>query len=97
MGDDSNHLGDALTRLAQHKAFQILSTLDLEAEEVSLVKLGNMIAQLNKAAISQKKWAVEIQQKLNEKLIKLESEGTKGKLDNDTLRRVREEIYGIFN
>jgi hypothetical protein len=44
-----------------------------------------------------KKYQLEIRDKIEAKFKALDSEGGKGKLDPETLRRVREEVYGIFS
>jgi len=98
VGDDENLLADALTRLTQQKAFQALINLDLEADEdLSLTKLGQMVAALNRTSISLKKYQLEIRDKIEAKFKALDAEGGKSKLDPETLRRVREEVYGIFS
>ncbi|MGB3208669.1 MAG: DUF3486 family protein [Crinalium sp.] len=100
VGDDENNLADALTRLAQQKAFQALVDLDLyseASEKLTIKDLGQMVAALNKSSISLKKYQTEVKEKLEAKFKDLDAEGGKGgKLDPETLRRVREEIYGIF-
>ena len=97
-GDDENALGDALTRLTQQKAFEILLNVqEIDSESIHwsiLPKLGKMIADLNRSGVTVKRYRSEMLEKLKEKLAGLEKEGKN--LDPKTLQKVREEIYGIF-
>lgn len=95
-GDDENALGDALTRLTQMKAYQALMAMSDTPEKMSLTSLGRMVADLNRSSVSVKKHMMEVRAKLDERMRVLEAEGQSGKLDPETLRRVREEVYGLF-
>ncbi|MEM9118490.1 MAG: DUF3486 family protein [Cyanobacteria bacterium P01_F01_bin.56] len=67
VGDDENALGDALVRLAQEKAFQVLMKFNAEdVEGLDLVKMSRAIADLNRSAVQQKKWMGEIRAKAAE-------------------------------
>lgn len=99
VGDDQNMLGEALVALCQQKAFDVL--VNFEAEEVenlSLPQLSRAISDLNRAAVQQKKFVQEARERLDAKFAELEkqSEGAKRTLDPETLKRIREEIYGVF-
>jgi hypothetical protein len=95
-GDDENAMNEALIRLVQTKAFEAL-TAAKNAE--SLPKMGVMIAKLSKASVDQKKWMAETRKKAAAALKNIEektaSSGKKS-LDPETLRIIREEIYGII-
>ncbi len=96
IGDDANLVGDALTRLIQEKLFGIVINLD-DPGEMNLPSLVRAIADLNRSSVTIKKYSAEVREKLAVKLTALESESKQGgKLDPETLRRVREEIYGTF-
>lgn len=96
IGDDANLVGDALTRLIQEKLFGIVVDLE-DPGEMSLPALVRAIADLNRSSVTVKKYSAEVREKLRVKLSALEAENKQdGKLDPETLRRVREEIYGIF-
>jgi hypothetical protein len=98
-GDDEGVLNDAVIRLIQTKSFEVLSKLSAESlESESFTDLGNMLARLGKAAIDQKKWATSVREKVAAKLDEMERKASQGKrsgIDLETLRQVREEIYGI--
>lgn len=99
VGDDENALGDALVRLTQQKAFEVLMRLNVEdVQDIDLPKLSRAISDLNRSAVQQKKWQIETRDKVEAKLKDLEKEnsGISRQLDPDTLRKVREEIYGLF-
>jgi flavorubredoxin len=93
--DDGNAMNEALIRLVQTKAFDAL--IATESAE-SLPKMGVMIAKLSKASVDQKKWAAETRKKAAAAVKNIEEKtATVGKksLDPETLRIIREEIYGI--
>jgi hypothetical protein len=93
--DEAGVMGDALTRLCQEKAFQVLVNMsDPDPEKVDLNKMGIMIARLNRVSVAQKKWMAEAKDKAKKAAETVEKK-VAGKIDAETLRQVREEIYGI--
>jgi len=99
VGDDQNAMGEALVNLAQEKAFGVLLDMQIDPEQQDFSRLTRSIAELNRAAVQQKKFAEEAREKVAAKLAALEAEQSSGQptLDAATLQRVREEIYGIFS
>jgi hypothetical protein len=67
---------------------------DLDPEKVDFTKLGRMVAELNRASIAQKKWITEVREKAKKAVENVEKK-IAGQIDPETLRKVREEIYGI--
>lgn len=55
--DDAGLMNDALIRLVQTKTFELL--VELQADDKKLPKIGRMVADLARAAVSQKKWMNE--------------------------------------
>lgn len=96
--DDVNNMGEALTRLVQQKAFKVLTEMKVNPEKIKLADIGHMVATVNRTSISQKKYAAEVRAKIENKLKKMETEAKAGKskFDPDTLKMVREEIYGLI-
>jgi hypothetical protein len=93
--DDEGNMNEALIRLVQTKAFEALT--DAENAD-NLPKMGVMIAKLSKASVDQKKWMAETRKKAAAALKNIEDKTTTGgkkSLDPETLRIIREEIYGI--
>jgi hypothetical protein len=73
--------------------------------KISLPMLGRMVADLNKSSVYLQRYKAEVRKKLEERLRRLEEEADKAekegkpqhrKLDKETLRVVREDIYGLF-
>lgn len=95
-GDDEGALNDALIRLIQEKAFSALVEME-ESGALDLIDLGHMAAKLGQTSVQQKKWQVQAREQITRKFAALEKEaaGGKGGLDMATLKRVREEVYGI--
>lgn len=92
--DDAGAMNDALIRLVQQKAFDTLVKME---EGASIKDVGLMVARLSNASVKQKQWQAEARGKITAKMDELEGEAKtgKGKFDLETLRRVREELYGI--
>lgn len=96
-GDEEGVLNDALIRLIQQKAFEALTRLSMEEADVDFTDLGNMLSRLSKASIDQKRWAAEVRRRDAAQVAELEKAAREGKnsLDPETLRRIREEVYGL--
>jgi hypothetical protein len=98
VGDDEGAMNDALVRLVQDKLFNVVVDMEIDPESVSITQLGRVVADLGRASVQQKKYQLETRAKVEAKLAALEAEskGSAGRLDAETLRRVREEIYGVI-
>jgi hypothetical protein len=70
--------------------------MDIDAETQDFSKLTRSIAELNRAAVQQKKFAEEVRAKVEAKFKSLEEGATAKGLDAETLNRVRQEIYGLL-
>lgn len=96
VGDDENALGDALTRLAQQKAFKALLELDEDKnEELSLADLGRMIATLNHSSVAVKRYRSQVQDKLAKTAEIIAKTVKKEGLSEDTAAQIRAQILGI--
>lgn len=94
--DDEGLMGDALLKLVQQKAFDTLLKMEVD-QDLSLDRLGRMVADLNRSAVQQKRWASEVREKVAAALAALEAEASQvnSGLDSATLQRIRTEIYGL--
>lgn len=98
--DDEDAMSQALTRLAQEKIFNALKDMPVDPSKLNLGTLTRSVAELARSSTATKKWAVEVRSKLDAKLAALEGEKTaagKPRFDTDTLRHVREVLYGIVS
>lgn len=95
--DDEDAVNQALVRLTQEKLFGVLMDIKVDPETIDLSKLTRSISDLSRASITVKRYAAETRAKIGAKLNDLDSQARegKGRLDPETLRRVREEIYGL--
>lgn len=98
--DAADTLSQANIGLAQAVIYQRLQTLndpDSEASNKDVAAMMRATAEISKASVNQKKWAEQVREKMDAKLKTLEQEATgpAPKLDAATLRRVREEVYGL--
>ena len=94
VGDEEGVMGDALTRLAQEKAFQVLIKMQ-GVEDISFSKLTRAIADLNRAAVTQKKWMAEVKKKTQEAARKISKELKKRGLSEDAAEAIKKDILGI--
>lgn len=99
-GDESGARNDANIQLLQELFFAITSDPDRKLTIKELTELSHAMASVTRASVQQKTWAARVRKEDAAKLAKLEAEarsksGKKGGLDAETLRRVREEIYGF--
>ncbi len=93
-GDEEGSMNEALIRLVQQEAFNVLVKLSEEDKNSLLPKLGVMVAKLSKASVDQKKWMAELKKKAERAAENVEKR-LAGSIDAETLRRVKEEIYGL--
>lgn len=98
VGDDEGAMNEALIRLVQQQAFDVLVNMQTEDPELyakMFPKMGVMVARLSRAAVGQKKWQAEARQKANRAVENIEQKARKKSLDPETLKLIKEEIYGI--
>lgn len=101
--DDVDNRSAAVISLLQTRFFDLLvgmSTAEAEEDPAEQAKLlanvSKSFAHLSHASVAQKKWAMEVRGKIEATLARLEEKKPgKRALDVETLRVVREEIYGI--
>lgn len=91
--DDEGAVNEALLRLTQERLFGLLLEAGEELTPKGLGAVTRAVADITRASVSQKKFAEEARSKL-QKLEKDAEAGSK-KLDSETLRYVREQLYGI--
>ena len=66
VGDEEGAMNEALIRLVQERAFEVLVNLQTDdPEKFAKVfpKMGMMVARLGRAAVTQKKWMAEVKAK----------------------------------
>lgn len=95
-GDDQNAINEALIKLCQQKVFTLL--MDMESSEGisedSISKITRAVADLGRASVQQKKYRQEVKAKVEAKFNEIDN--SRRQLDPETLRIVREEIYGLL-
>lgn len=98
--DDEGSVSEALMRLVQEKLFQVMLDFQVDPDKpLNIASAAKAVAELSRATVTQKKWQTEAREKINAKLEAMEKTAAgpaaKAGFDLETLRRVREEIYGI--
>ncbi|MCI4233667.1 DUF3486 family protein [Dickeya dianthicola] len=102
--DDQDARSEAVIALIQTELFEsIVQLQEADEEEIDpqvrvelLSKVAKNVATLSRASVNLKKFQAELRDKIAAKMDALEAESKRsGRIDAETLRRVREEIYGI--
>jgi len=61
VGDEEGAMNEALIRLVQQKAFDVLLNLEDNADREALIpKIGVMVSRITRASVTQKKWHREV-------------------------------------
>lgn len=101
LGDEEAAVAEMSIQLAQSLLFNLMIERgeNLSPKEMSLITRA--LSDSSRGAIAVRKFQDELQQKLQAKFKELEEQaqdrGLEGRtLDPDTLRRIREEVYGLF-
>lgn len=94
--DQENYMGDALIRLVQEKAFQVLMQLNTEnIEDVSLPQIGRMIADLSRSSIQIKKYMSEVRSKAEKVATEINSSLKRQGLSDEAAAMIRSKVLGI--
>ncbi|EDM9768655.1 terminase [Salmonella enterica subsp. enterica serovar Corvallis] len=103
--DDQDARSEAVIALIQTELFEsIVQLQEAEDEEIDpqvrvalLSKVAKNVATLSRASVNLKKFQQDLREKIAAKMDALEAESKSGsgRIDAETLKRVREEIYGI--
>jgi len=94
--DEQRNLNRAAIALVQDKMFRLILEAQRSGAELSakeLASISRAIADLVRADVSESKYREEVRAKLQAKFVELEKPSRQ--LDPETLRVVREEIYGL--
>ena len=94
--DDDGAVNDSLMRLVQEKLFGLL--MEEHRDNVDLPKVAKAVAELGRASIAQKKFAIEQnarKQLIAEQREKLDELGKSGEVDTETLNKVIKAAYGL--
>lgn len=95
VGDEEGAMNEALIRLVQQRAFEVLVKLQEDDEDGRLPKLGVMIAKLSKASVDQKKWVAEVREKASATADEVRAEIKKSGLSDEKAEEIRKKILGI--
>lgn len=97
-GDDEQALAESALQMAQSTLFNLMLEKgeDLTPKEISLITRS--LSDTTRASVAVKKYQAELRDRVESALRELEKEnqGLSTSIDAHTLKRVREEIYGLF-
>lgn len=97
-GDDAGLMNDALIRLVQTKTFELL--VEIETSDKNLPKIGRMVADLARAAVSQKKLMKEVEESVRSRALEdaanaVEETARQQGLDAEQATFWREKVLGV--
>lgn len=95
--DSDPSMGVALTGLVQQQLLEFVLADGFAPELLSPMEVIKAIAEVNRAEMAHQKWKAETQAKIDEKLSEMETDAPRAGLDLETIKRIREEIYGIVS
>jgi hypothetical protein len=94
--DEDGAVNDALVRLTQEKMFGILMELNVDPDEVDIVKLTRAIAELGKASVAQKRWQTEARkQALSDAASVAGAAARSAGLTDEAAAQIQQRILGV--
>jgi len=96
--DDAGAMNDAIIRLVQTKTFELL--VELETDNKSLPRIGQMVAKLAQAAVRQKKWQTEMESAARKRALEdaanaIDSAAAEQGLSSDQAEFWRKKVLGV--
>lgn len=93
--DDEGAITEALVRLVQEKIFQLLMRMRELGTDVPIEKLGKLIADLARAAVTQKRWAAEVEREKKAAAEEVKEVAKAGGLTDETVEAIYNRVLGI--
>ncbi|HNW36101.1 MAG TPA: DUF3486 family protein [Candidatus Ozemobacteraceae bacterium] len=91
--DDAGKMNDALIRLVQQKAFEVL--LEADSDKKNLCSLGKMVGSLSRSSVGVKKWMLEVRDKARAAAEEVTKIVKQGGLTDETVQQIRAKILGV--
>ena len=92
VADDGDALGEALTRVAQDKAFNLLIDLDIDADNITPAQLFKAVTDLGRISAPQKKFAQEVRSQM---MAKMSASAKANGVSEETIAKIRSEVLGM--
>ncbi|MBF0340226.1 MAG: DUF3486 family protein [Magnetococcales bacterium] len=92
--DDEGAMSDALIRLFQEKAFQVLLNMETDPK-ISFSGLGQAIAQVSGTSTTLKRWQAEVRVRAQAAVSNVEAIARQGGLSAEAAASIRQTILGI--
>lgn len=96
--DDDDDMSQALMRLTQAKLMDVMEAVEFDPEKTDLSKLTLHVSRLVRASLPLKQWKAQAKAKAGARLDQAvsQAEAAGGALSVDVIRKIREDVYGIF-
>lgn len=99
MPDQEGAMGDALVRLVEQKIFEVLVDCEGAIDQGDLSKIARAVADLGRTTISQKRWRVEVGERLQSQKAdaakQISEVERKGGLSPEAAETIRDILLGI--
>lgn len=94
--DNDGAVNEALIRLTQEKVFSLMMDLEVNLDAGKLAKVTKAVADLSRAAVSQKRLATEVRKQAAEDAANnATAAGREAGLSDDTIELIRNRVLGI--
>lgn len=95
--DDDGSVNELVLRMVQDELLKLLANSDEGFAAKDLSAIARAVADITRGSISSKKYRSEVKEKIAAKFKELETQSSKKGLDAETLRIIREEVYGVVS
>lgn len=95
--DDEGTMSEALMRLTQERLFSILVDLEVDTDSIDLAKLARAVADLSRSTVTLRRYQAQVRERAKAAADALAAAAAAagGRVTQETLDRIRSEIYGI--
>lgn len=93
--DEEDAVSQALIRMTQEKLFNVVLDLQVDPEKLNLASVTRAIADLSRASITNKKYAVEVKTRAQTAAEAISQVVKKAGLSGEAIDQIRREILGI--
>jgi hypothetical protein len=93
--DDAGDMNEALVRLTQQAAFDLLMEMELDPETIEFPKLVRAISDLNRSSVTLKKYQAEMREKLKTAAEEVRQLAANAGVSDETLAAIDARLQGV--
>lgn len=95
--DDDGSMNEALLRLTQQKAFDLLIDLDIDPDTIEFPKLVRAISDMNRSSVTLKKYQTEVRERVAAAAKAVDGVAKSRGMSADAVEEIRRQILGIVS